>query len=284
MVGCAGNSVGLTGRFVLSRERLKAWQHPTMSISNAPIPSTLVTAPAQAMVLAAGRGERMRPLTDTTPKPMLTVRGQPLMQWPMQALARGGFTHQLVNTAWLGEQIAAHFGDRAIWLDLPEVQISYSHEGRDFGQALETAGGIVRALPRMAEVFWVVAGDVFAPDFVFTAQAFQRFAASSALAHLWLVPNPAHNPGGDFGLSAEGLVLNLPKGAAGRDHTFSTIAMYKKAFFADGGLPPGNPQGVALALAPLLRAAMDRGQVTGEVYKGPWTDVGTPERLALLNI
>lgn len=235
------------------------------------------------MVLAAGRGERMRPLTDAIPKPLLPVRGQPLMQWPMQGLARGGFTRQLVNTAWLGEQIPAYFGDRVTWPGLPEVQISYSHEGQDFGQALETAGGIVRALPQLAEVFWVVAGDVFAPDFVFTAQAVQRFAASPALAHLWLVPNPAHNPGGDFGLSATGQVLNLSKGAVGRDHTFSTIALYKKAFFADCGLPAGNPQGVALALAPLLRSAMDRGQVTGEVYAGDWTDVGTPERLAQLN-
>lgn len=235
------------------------------------------------MVLAAGRGERMRPLTDATPKPMLAVRGQPLMQWPMQALARGGFTRQLVNTAWLGEQIPAHFGDRVTWPGLPEVQISYSHEGQDFGQALETAGGIVRALLQLDDVFWVVAGDVFAPDFVFTPEAVQRFAASPALAHLWLVPNPAHNPGGDFGLTATGQVLNLPKGATGRDHTFSTIALYKHAFFADCGLPAGNPQGAALALAPLLRAAMDQGLVSGEVYAGAWTDVGTPERLAQLN-
>jgi MurNAc alpha-1-phosphate uridylyltransferase len=239
--------------------------------------------PAQAMVLAAGRGERMRPLTDATPKPMLAVRGQPLMQWPMQALARGGFTRQLVNTAWLGQQIPVHFGEHVTWPGLPEVQISYSHEGQDFGQALETAGGIVRALPQLGDVFWVVAGDVFAPDFLFTPEAVKRFAASPALAHLWLVPNPAHNPGGDFGLTATGQVLNLPKGATGRDHTFSTIALYKHAFFADCGLPAGNPQGAALALAPLLRAAMDRGQVTGETYHGAWTDVGTPERLAQLN-
>ncbi len=238
---------------------------------------------AQAMVLAAGRGERMRPLTDSTPKPLLSVQSQPLMQWPMQALARGGFTRQLVNTAWLGEQIPAHFGDRVTWPGLPEVQISYSHEGQDFGQALETAGGIVRALPQLAEVFWVVAGDVFAPDFVFSPEAVQGFAASPALAHLWLVPNPAHNPGGDFGLSPAGQVLNLPKGVAGRDHTFSTIALYKHAFFDDCGLPAGNPQGAALALAPLLRAAMGRGLVSGEVYTGAWTDVGTPERLAQLN-
>ncbi len=238
---------------------------------------------AQAMVLAAGRGERMRPLTDRTPKPLLQVRGQPLMQWPMQALARGGFTHQLVNTAWLGAQIPAHFGERVSWPGLPQVRITYSHEGQDFGCALETAGGIVRALPQLAEVFWVVAGDVFVPDFVFTAQALQRFAASSALAHLWLVPNPAHNLGGDFGLSATGQVLHLPKGGAHCDYTFSTIALYKRTFFAAAGLPMGNPHGTALALAPLLRAAMDRGEVSGEVYAGDWVDVGTPERLALLN-
>ncbi len=234
------------------------------------------------MVLAAGRGERMRPLTDSTPKPLLLVQGQPLMQWPMQALARGGFTRQLLNTAWLGTQISAHFGHQTRWPDLPVVDLSYSHEGQDFGHALETAGGIVRALPQLAEVFWVAAGDVFAPDFAFTKQAFERFAAGPALAHLWLVPNPAHNPGGDFGLTDSGQVLNRPKGAPD-NLTFSTIALYKRAFFADCGIPEGNPQGASLELAPLLRAAMDRGQVTGQLYAGAWTDVGTPERLAQLN-
>ena len=237
------------------------------------------------MVLAAGRGERMRPLTDVNPKPLLRVRGQPLMQGPMQALARGGFTRQLINTAWLGEQIPALFGDSIQWAGLPEVQIAYSHEGRDFGRALETAGGILRALPALEEVFWVVAGDVFAPDFVFAADAMQRFAASGRQAHLWLVPNPAHNPQGDFGLAADGSVLNLPAGDAGRCYTFSTIALYRKTFFtrSDAPTPPGNPEGVAVPLAPMLRAAMDRGEVSGEVYTGAWTDVGTPERLAQLN-
>ena len=238
------------------------------------------------MVLAAGRGERMRPLTDTTPKPLLVVQGQPLMQWPMQALARGGFIRQLVNTAWLGEQIPAHFGTRVRWPDLPEVQMAYSHEGRDFGHALETAGGILRALPALEEVFWVVAGDVFAPNFVFTAEAVQRFAASGQQAHLWLVPNPAHNLKGDFGLAPDGRVLNLPEGDPARRYTFSTIALYRKSFFtrADAPAPVGNPLGVAVPLAPLLRAAMDRGEVSGEVYAGAWTDVGTPERLAQLNM
>jgi N-acetyl-alpha-D-muramate 1-phosphate uridylyltransferase len=253
-----------------------------MSISTQ-IPAGLA---AQAMVLAAGRGERMRPLTDATPKPLLTVRGQPLMQWPMQALARGGFTRQLVNTAWLGEQIPAQFGNRVTWPGWPEVQIAYSHEGRDFGKALETAGGILRALPALGDVFWVVAGDVFAPDFVFSPTAVQRFVDSGKQAHLWLVPNPAHNTQGDFGLADDGRVLNLPAGDAGRQYTFSTVALYRRSFFArpDAPAPAGNPDGVAVPLAPMLRAAMDRGEVSGEVYTGAWADVGTPQRLAQLNL
>jgi len=213
------------------------------------------------------------------------VRGQPLMQWPMQALARGGFTRQLVNTAWLSGQIPAHFGECVTWPGLPQVQIAYSEEGRDFGRALETAGGILRALPALADVFWVVAGDVFAPDFVFTLEAVQRFAASGKQAHLWLVPNPPHNPDGDFGLAADATVLNLSAGDAGRRWTFSTMALYRRSFFTRGDAlaPAGNPEGVAVPLAPMLRAAMDRGEVSGEVYAGAWTDVGTPERLAQLN-
>ena len=255
---------------------LETWQHQNMP-TPLDLPSGLA---AQAMVLAAGRGERMRPLTDTTPKPLLPVRGQPLMQWPMQALARGGFTRQLVNTAWLGEQIPGHFGAQALWPGLPSVQIAYSHEGRDFGQPLETAGGILRALPALAEVFWVVAGDVYMPGFAFPRAAIERLAASDALAHLWLVPNPPHNPRGDFGLAADGRALNqVPEGAP--RWTFSTVGLYKRALFA--GLAAGNPQGLKAPLAPLLRQAMDNGRITAERWDGPWTDVGTPERLAALN-
>ena len=240
---------------------------------------------SQALLLAAGRGERMRPLTDTTPKPLLAVRGQPLMQWPMQALQRAGVRDLLINTAWLGEQIPAHFGAALTTPGWPAMRLHYSEEGRDFGRALETAGGILRALPVLDEVFWVVAGDVFAPDFVFSMDAVQRFATSGRQAHLWLVPNPAHNARGDFGLADDGRVLNLPVGHAGRQCTFSTIALYRRSFFtrADAPAPAGNPQGVAVPLAPMLRAAMDRDEVSGEVYAGAWTDVGTPERLAQLN-
>ena len=234
-----------------------------------------------AMILAAGRGERMRPLTDATPKPLLEVRGKPLMQWPMEALADGGFADLVVNTDWLGAQISTRFGAHPLLDGHGALSISYSDEGRDFGGALETAGGIVRALPLLGEVFWVAAGDVFAPDFRFTQTSVDRFLASGQLAHLWLVPNPAHNLKGDFGLSAEGLALDM----AAEKHTFSTIGLYRAALFAPPycAIPSGNPAGVKAPLAPILRAAMNDARVSAELYAGPWTDVGTPERLQQLN-
>ena len=240
---------------------------------------------AQAMVLAAGRGERMRPLTDLTPKPLLEVQGRPLLQWHLDALARAGWRRALVNTAWLGGQIPDRFGTR--WPAQADValELGYSMEAQDFGGALETAGGIVRALPWLDEVFWVVAGDVFVPGFDFAPEAMERFAASSMLAHLWLVPNPAHNPKGDFGLSQEGLALNLPADHPGLRHTYSTIGLYRRELFQEPhcDIAAGNPQGIAAPLAPLLRAAMDTGRISAELMSGPWTDVGTPERLAALN-
>lgn len=244
---------------------------------------TTANVTASAMVLAAGRGARMRPLTDATPKPLLTVQGKPLMQWHMEALYKEGHLDQLINIAWLGSKIEAHFGLNPDLSDVGRIRLRYSNEGKDFGYALETAGGIVRALPYLSAVFWVVAGDVFAPDFKFSTQHKEAFASSDKLAHLWLVPNPAHNPAGDFGLSEQGLALNLPKPA--NLFTFSTIALYKKEFFdaAWTGMPSGNPQGKAAPLAPLLRAAMNRGQVSASLYEGAWTDVGTPERLRELN-
>ena len=238
---------------------------------------------AKVMILAAGRGERMRPLTDQAPKPLLTVHDKPLMQWHMEAMAKGGFPDQLVNTAWLGEQIESKYGLNPNLPEVGHIRLRYSHEGQAFGYALETAGGIVRALPFLAPIFWVVAGDIHAPDFNFSMEPWQAFERSPNLAHIWLVPNPAHNPGGDFGLSADGQALNLPK--PNQLFTFSTVALYKKAFFDPvwTGIPEGNPQGKAAPLAPLLRAAMDRGQVGASLYTGPWTDVGTPERLRELN-
>jgi len=231
------------------------------------------------MLLAAGRGMRMRPLTDHTPKPLLPVRGKPLMQWPMEALMRGGFSRVVVNTEWLGEQIEQYFDN---WpQQQPGAEIAFSREGQDFGYALETAGGISRALPLLDDVFWVLAADVFAPDFAFTEDSVARFVASGQLAHLWLVPNPPHNPNGDFGLSASGLALNQ----AAEKFTYSTVGLYRRALFEHPWCDtiPGNPQGTAASLAPLLRRAMDAGRVSAELYTGAWTDVGTPDRLNELN-
>ncbi|MDD2845459.1 MAG: nucleotidyltransferase family protein [Rhodoferax sp.] len=241
-----------------------------------------MSRPATAMLLAAGRGERMRPLTDSCPKPLLKVRGKSLMQWQLEALQRGGCERVVVNTDWLAEQIVQAAQPSGLAL-------RYSHEGRDFGGALETAGGIARALPQLDEVFWVLAADVFTPGFEFSQEAVERFRASGLLAHLWLVPNPAHNPGGDFGLQlvADGpaLALNLPKDDPHPRFTFSTIGLYRRALFAPPwcDIAAGNPQGIKAPLAPLLRRAMDACLVSAELYSGPWTDVGTPQRLAELN-
>ncbi len=259
---------------------------------------------APAMLLAAGRGERMRPLTDTCPKPLLQVQGKPLMQWHLEALLHGGCQQVVINTAWLEEMIAqtfnGHFGLQPLYKKGEQLSkteyltLHYSREGRDFGAALETAGGICRALPLLFStdsapadaVFWVLAADVFTPGFVFAQAAVERFVASDQLAHLWLVPNPPHNPRGDFGLdAATGLALNLAKEDPQPRYTYSTIGLYHRALFAPPwcNIPGGNPQGTKAALAPLLRAAMDQGRVSAELYEGPWTDVGTPERLAQLN-
>lgn len=239
------------------------------------------------MVLAAGRGERMRPLTDTTPKPLLSVHGRPLLRWHVDALARAGCTDIVINTAWLGEQIPAYFGRAPHSTEGLPLSIAYSHEGMDFGGALETAGGIVRALPQLGEVFWVLAGDVYAPGFSFSPQAVQCFVQGDKLAHLWLVDNPPHNPKGDFGLRPDprDASRQLALGAASEQYTYSTIGLYRRTFFEQAWcpLPPGNPQGVKAALAPMLRAAMDLGRVSAERYAGAWTDVGTPGRLAQLN-
>lgn len=245
--------------------------------------------PVCALLLAAGRGERMRPLTDATPKPLLEVQGQPLLQWHLQALQAAGVERVVINTAWLGEQIierfSSIFGHPRTAGKGKLLSISYSNEGADFGGALETAGGIARALPQLGPVFWLAAGDVFAPDFVFDSAAVRAFADSGHLAHLWLVPNPAHNPHGDFGISPQGMALNLPADSAAPRYTYSTIALLRAELFAPPWweIPAGNPAGVKAPLAPLLRRAMDAGRVSASLYTGRWTDVGTPERLAELN-
>jgi N-acetyl-alpha-D-muramate 1-phosphate uridylyltransferase len=226
---------------------------------------------AQAMILAAGRGVRMRPLTDQCPKPLLEVRGKPLIQYHIEALHRAGHHEIVINTAWLEDQIQQRFAPS----DYPGIR--YSSEGRDFGGALETAGGIARALPMLADVFWLVGGDVHVPEFEFATRSLDAFAASGKLAHIFMVPNRPHHPGGDFALRADGITTRegAPK------FTYSTIGLYRKAFFAS--LPAGNPEGIHAPMLPLMLKAMDNQQLTAEIYTGPWTDVGTPERLAQLN-
>lgn len=236
------------------------------------------------MLLAAGRGERMRPLTDACPKPLLKVRDKALLQWHVDALAAAGVRQLLINTAWLGEQIPAYFAAHGV-AGMPDIR--YSREELDFGGALETAGGILRALPELDDVFWVAAGDVFVPGFSFSTQAMERFRRSGKLAHLWLVPNPPHNPKGDFGLVSDGSGGEQERALshAPQQYTYSTIALFRRAFFTAPwcDIPSGNPAGLKAPLAPMLRAAMDNQQVSAELYTGPWTDVGTPERLAQLN-
>jgi MurNAc alpha-1-phosphate uridylyltransferase len=210
-----------------------------------------------------------------------------LLQWHVEALSRDGFADVMINTAWLGEQIPLFFASAAFSNTSRPHSITYSHEGQDFGYALETAGGIVRLLPLLGDIFWVLAGDVFVPDFVFSMRSVQRFARSKKLAHIWLVPNPEHNPAGDFGLmpdqNSPGQFLALNR--ATPQYTFSTIGLYRRELFAHPwcDIPAGNSMGIKSPLAPLLRRAVDNQLVSAELYTYPWTDVGTPGRLAQLN-
>lgn len=231
--------------------------------------------PAQALILAAGRGARLRPFTDHTPKPLLPVRGRRLIEWHLLALAAAGVHEVVVNTAWLEAQFPAALGDGKRY----GLRLHYSHEGRDHGGALETGGGIATALPLLDTSFWVVSGDVFLPGFAFDAaqlQSFrQRLTSAGTVAHLWLVPNAAHHPQGDFGLAPDGLALAAHETA--QRLTWASVGLFHRAFF-DGVAP-----GTALPLRPLLDRAIAARRVTAERWHGDWTDVGTPERLAALN-
>ncbi len=213
----------------------------------------------RAMILAAGRGERMRPLTATLPKPMLLVHGKPLLQHHVEALARAGFTDLVINHARFGEQIEAWFADGANY----GVSIRYSTEG---DSPLGTGGGIMRALPLLGDdPFLVVNGDIWTD---FPLQTLKTRGA--AQAHLVLVPNPAHHREGDFALrDGEASDSGEPR------YTFSGIGVYHPDLFH----PMGEP---VFPLAPLLRRAMEQRQVTGELYNGRWSDIGTPARLAEL--
>jgi MurNAc alpha-1-phosphate uridylyltransferase len=231
----------------------------------------------KAMILAAGRGERMRPLTDSTPKPLLEVRGKPLIEWHIEALARAGVREIVVNTAWLEDRIVAALGNGERF----GVAIRYAMEGRDHGGALETAGGIANALPLLADrpedVFWLVSADIFAPGFGFDPQAAQRFAASPAQAHLWLVANPDFHPHGDFGLDAQGHGLADAPGPDGKRWTYANLALIRASFCA--AVVPGT----RVPLGPLLFDGMRRRTITAELFEGTWENVGTPDQLEALN-
>jgi MurNAc alpha-1-phosphate uridylyltransferase len=217
----------------------------------------------KAMILAAGRGERMRPLTDRTPKPLLPVGGKPLIGWHLERLAAAGFRDVVINHAHLGAQIEAALGDGARW----GLAIRYSPEPEG---ALETAGGIAQALPLLGHApFLVINGDIFCDWDVAQAKA---ALATGDRAHLVMVANPPQHPQGDFSLQ-DGKV-----GAEGTPKfTFSGIGIYHPELFSP--ITRGQPA----RLAPLLRAAMNEGRVSGELHRGRWADVGTPERLAQLD-
>jgi N-acetyl-alpha-D-muramate 1-phosphate uridylyltransferase len=215
-----------------------------------------------AMILAAGRGERMRPLSDSVPKCLLEVRGKSLITRLLDALSRAGVSDIVINHAHLGHMIEAALGDGRRF----GVTIRYSPEA----EALETAGGVAKALPLLGEApFLAVNGDIFC-DFDFSGLA--GHALDGKLAHLVLVANPPHHPHGDFALSGSQV-----SDAGDSKWTFSGIGLYQPTLFA--GVKPGSKG----QLATLLRAAMARGLVSGEIHRGEWHDVGTPQRLAELN-
>ena len=220
----------------------------------------------RAMILAAGRGERMRPLTDTCPKPLLRVHDEPLLVRLIRQLVAAGIADIVINHAWLGEQIEASIGNGSRW----QARVHYSPETL----ALETAGGVAQARSLLGdEPFVLVNGDLFTDfDFALARQWREQIARSSLLGVCTLVANPPHHREGDFALS-NGLLSN-----ANHDRlTYAGIAVFAPAMFAD--LVPGT----AAPLAPLLRAAADAGRLGGHAFTGQWSDVGTPERLAELN-
>jgi MurNAc alpha-1-phosphate uridylyltransferase len=225
------------------------------------------------LLLAAGRGERMRPLTDTVPKPLLTIQGKSLLGWHLEALAQAGLQQVVINHAWLGEKIEDALGDGQQF----GMQITYSPEE----VALETAGGIYQALSLMQplDYFLVINGDIFCPHFpvgqLLGTYVQFRNIPNPPLAHLVMVPNPVQHPHGDFYLKDDQISEDVSLGA--EKLTFSGIGLYHRDLFQDLQI------GVPFKLAPLLVGAMRKHGVTGEKYTGPWHDVGTPQRLQDLN-
>ena len=225
-----------------------------------------------ALIFAAGKGERMRPLTDHTPKPLLRVGGKPLIVWHIEKLARVGISDIVINTSHLAEQFPTTLGDGSRW----GVRIHYAYEG---STALETGGGMLNALPLLGtQPFVAVSGDIWCD-----ADFNDLPDAPVKLAHLLLVNNPSHHPEGDFSLDAQGMLHD----AGNPKLTFSGVGVYSPELLRDwrsllGDAPGALTQPPSFKLAPLLRAAMARGAVSGSHHHGAWTDVGTPQRLAQL--
>jgi MurNAc alpha-1-phosphate uridylyltransferase len=230
----------------------------------------------KALILAAGRGQRMNPLTQTTPKPLLCVQGKALIEWHIEALARAGVQDIVINTAWLEAQFPALLGDGHRW----QVRLHYSMEGRDHGGALETAGGMAKALPLLGTdhdtPFWVVSGDIFAPEFTFSADIFERFTHSAYAAHLWLVPNPPFHAKGDFALTLQGLATR-PTAQTPTTYTYANIALVRPSLVAH------VPIGTIAPLGPILHQAADAQRLSAEQWHGRWENVGTPAQLNALN-
>lgn len=225
----------------------------------------------RAMILAAGRGERMRPLTDHTPKPLLPVGGQPLIVWHLQRLAAAGVREVVINHAHLGEQIETALGDGAAW----GLRIRYSPEPAG---ALETAGGIVQALPLLGDApFFVLSGDVYV-DCDYRALMDAASLADGATAFLWMVDNPPWHAGGDFALRDGRLFLDEDARNDRRDKlTYANLGVFSPAFFA--GLRPG----ARLPLGPVFKQAIAAGRVRGARYTGLWDNLGTPQQLHALD-
>lgn len=228
----------------------------------------------KALIFAAGLGERMRPLTNHTPKPLLQVGGARLIEWHLQRLAALGIGEVVINTSWLAEQFPQQLGDGSRW----GLQLHYRYEGPT---PLETGGGMSNALPLLGDApFIAVNGDIWS-DFDFA----QLPAQPQGLAHLVMVDNPAHNPRGDFVLGNDGLLHDDAEGAR---LTFAGVGVYTQALLQDWRTVIGDAEGSEqnpprFKLAPLLRAAMKHGGISGQHHQGRWTDVGTPERLQQLD-
>jgi MurNAc alpha-1-phosphate uridylyltransferase len=220
----------------------------------------------------------MRPLTDHTPKPLLPVRGRPLIEWHLLALARDGVREVVINTAWLEDQFPATLGDGSRF----GLSIRYSPEGRDWGGALETAGGIATVLPWLAEggreAFWVVSADIWAPDFRFDAERARRFTASGLDALLWMVPNPPFHPRGDFayGDPLPALGPDVALGVAAADAGDAPRATYANLALLSTRLCAGIAPGTRAPLGPLLHAGMAGRRIGLTPHRGEWENVGTP--------